>query len=244
MSSPQPNIFPKFLFHFADFPYELYIHQPEPAQLGNLLRFTVRARPGFMPKNRQFLIACIFKEPRGAPTFNSRLFANREVAKKRNPSSDSRSLLLGSNPFRRPLAVMGTRHLPPVSAWLSASVFISFWRHRSKTRLYRGTRISTSFFFGDPAPIARAPFHSRLPATPQLPTHSDRFKLHRKPFPSSVHKVLHSSLLVYLLLKPRSALETDPKPLTRSSSTRDFNAFLQQQEYLLFAVVNGLSLLF
>lgn len=171
MSSPQPNIFPKFLFHFADFPYELYIHQPEPAQLGNLLRFTVRARPGFMPKNRQILFACIFKEPRGAPTFNSRLFANREVAKKRNPSSDSRSLLLGSNPFRRPLAVMGTRHLPPVSAWLSASVFISFWRHRSKTRLYRGTRISTSFFFGDPAPILlarlftavfRPPLNSRL----------------------------------------------------------------------------------
>jgi len=43
--SHQPNIFPKFLFHFADFPYELYIHQPEPAQLGNLLRFTVRALP-------------------------------------------------------------------------------------------------------------------------------------------------------------------------------------------------------
>lgn len=38
-----------------------------------------------------------------------------------------------------------------------------------------------------------APFHSRLPATPQLPTHSDRFKLHRKPFPSSVHKVLQSN---------------------------------------------------
>jgi len=55
VSSPQPNIFPKFLFHFADFPYELYIHQPEPAQLGNLLRFTVRARPGFKPKKAIFL---------------------------------------------------------------------------------------------------------------------------------------------------------------------------------------------
>jgi len=38
----QPNIFPKFLFHFADFPYKLCIHQPEPAQLGNLLRIAVR----------------------------------------------------------------------------------------------------------------------------------------------------------------------------------------------------------
>jgi hypothetical protein len=69
----------------------------------------------------------------GAPRctdLQSRLFTNREVTKKRNPSSDSRSLLLGSNPFQRPLAVMGTRHLPPVSAWLSTSVLITFWRHR------------------------------------------------------------------------------------------------------------------
>lgn len=182
----------------------------------------------------------------GAPQctdLQSRLFANRQVSKMRNLSSDSRSLLLGSNPFRRPLAVMGNRHLPPVSAWPSASVFmmrlasplskpgcfavLEFQRdsfsgtrqmltpEREREMLLAKQNLST--------PQAMLPFHSRLPATPQSPTHSDRFKLYRKPFPSSVHKVCFViRLLVYLLLKPRSALEMDPEPITRTPSPQSF----------------------
>jgi len=82
-SSPQPNIFPKFLFHFADFPYELYIHQPEPAQLGNLLRFTVRARPGFKP-NGHFLRLHFQGAPR-CTDLQSRLLPTGKLQKSATP---------------------------------------------------------------------------------------------------------------------------------------------------------------
>lgn len=120
-------------------------------------------------------------------------YLNREVAKSCNSSSDSQSLLLGSTPFQRLLIVIGKRHLPPVSARSSTSVFITLYRCRLKTRLFDGSGISTRLIFGDPThSIKNVSFHSRLPTTPQLPTHSERFNLPRKPFPSSVHKVSHS----------------------------------------------------
>jgi hypothetical protein len=68
----QPNIFPKFLFHFADFPYELYIHQPETAHLGNLLRFIVRASPMVLSLSRLIFFACIFKGFRSVPAIKAR----------------------------------------------------------------------------------------------------------------------------------------------------------------------------
>jgi len=63
--SLQPNIFPKFLFHFADFPYKLCVHQPEPAQLENLLRFTVRSY--LWSIIFKSYVSWIFKEQDGGP---------------------------------------------------------------------------------------------------------------------------------------------------------------------------------
>jgi len=72
----QPNIFPKFLFHFADFPYKLCIHQPEPAQLGNLLRIAVRTgRKSIIIKHRLL-------DFQGTKEWTRKSNANRKVSKK------------------------------------------------------------------------------------------------------------------------------------------------------------------
>ena len=137
----QPNIFPKFLFHFADFPYKLCIHQPEPAQLGNLLRIAVRTgRKSIHYLNTD---SWIFKGQKSG--LKSQL--QPEGFKKTKPLFGPVIVHLGSIPFRKPpMLLKENRKLSPVSLQSSPRdrhyFFVAVSNHAA------GGQISMAFFFG------------------------------------------------------------------------------------------------
>jgi len=137
----QPNIFPKFLFHFADFPYKLCIHQPEPAQLGNLLRIAVRT--GRKSIHYQTPTLGFSRDKR--VDFSSQL--QPEGFKKTKPLFGPVIVHLGSIPFRKPpMLLKENRKLSPVSLQSSPRVrhcfFVAVSNHAA------GGQISMAFFFG------------------------------------------------------------------------------------------------
>jgi len=135
----QPNIFPKFLFHFADFPYKLCIHQPEPAQLGNLLRIAVRT-------GRQSILST----PTLGFSRDKRVdlkVVQPEGFKKIKPLFGPVIIHLGSIPFRKPpMLLKENRKLSPVSLQSSPRgrhyFFVAVSNHAA------GGQISMAFFFG------------------------------------------------------------------------------------------------
>lgn len=131
----------------------------------------------------------------------------------------------------RLLHVIGIRKLPPVSASPSrCCLHYPSPVTVSSIRLFRGFWISTEFFFGNPEifDFSLSHWSSQLPLiTGSLRFLQDLSETIAHFSPQGSHFIL---LLVYLLLKPRSALEPDPQPFTQSASPLSSTPFYKKRD--------------